>query len=204
LFFLLYTHSGFNESILDKDIQLSADFFYMVLLPPIIFEAGFTLQRMTFFKNIVLILALAFIGGFYSCIMVSGIMWLFSKVTTFKLTFVESLVFGSLISSTDPVTILAMLPASVDKRLYMLIFGESALNDAVAIILYRFFTSLADPTMDLGFAPFLLSAAISIGVFWGSFFVGVVTGLAFALLTKHVQMPDGSVYEMAMLLILLT
>lgn len=38
LFFMLFTHSDLNNNILDKDIQLSADFFYMVLLPPIIFE----------------------------------------------------------------------------------------------------------------------------------------------------------------------
>lgn len=156
---------------------------------------------MTFFKNIVVILSLAFVGGFYSCMVVSATMWIFSRFTVNKMTMVESLVFGSLISSTDPVTILAMLPSSVDKRLYMLIFGESALNDAVAIILYRFFTSLADPTMSLGAGPFILSAATSIGVFWGSFAIGCGIALAFSLLTKYVQMPDGSVYELATLLI---
>ncbi|KAG5456483.1 MAG: Cation/H+ exchanger, partial [Olpidium bornovanus] len=173
----------------------------MVLLPPIIFEAAFTLQRMTFFKNILVILSLAFIGGVYSAIFVSGLMWLFTRFLPYKLTMVESLVYGSLISSTDPVTILAMLPSSVDKKLYMLIFGESALNDAVAIILYRFFTELADPTVPLGFSALLTSALSSIAVFVGSFAVGVVVALAFALLTKYVKMPDGSVYELAMLMI---
>lgn len=200
LLFMWFTHSEFNESILDKDIQLSADFFYMVLLPPIIFEAGFTLQRMTFFKNIVLILSLAFVGAFYSCIVTSGMMWIFSRFT-YKLTMIEALVFGSLISSTDPVTILAMLPESVDKRLYMLIFGESALNDAVSIILYRFFTSIADPHMDLGIVAFLMSMLNAVAVFWGSVSVGMVIALSYAKLTKHSRMPDGSVYELAMLLV---
>jgi sodium/hydrogen exchanger 8 len=50
----------------------------------------------------------------------------------------EAMVFGAMISSTDPVTVLSLLPEGVDHRLYMLIFGESALNDAVSMILYEF------------------------------------------------------------------
>ena len=55
-----------------------------------------------------------------------------------KLGGLASLVFGALISATDPVTVLAVfqkLKADVD--LYSLVFGESVMNDAVAIVLYR-------------------------------------------------------------------
>jgi NhaP-type Na+/H+ or K+/H+ antiporter len=83
----------------------------------------------------------------------------------------------------------------------MLIFGESALNDAVAIILYRFFTGLADPKMRLGVGPMFISVFASAAVFFGSFLVGVTMGLAFAYITKHVKMPDSTVYEITMLLI---
>ena len=51
---------------------------------------------------------------------------------------IPSLLFGSLISATDPVTILAVFhDLHVDVDLYSLVFGESVLNDAVAIVLYR-------------------------------------------------------------------
>jgi NhaP-type Na+/H+ or K+/H+ antiporter len=184
----------------NKEIQLSSRFFSMVLLPPIIFEGGFTLQRVAFFKNAVMIVSLAFIGGFYSTFVTSGIMYFLSKLV-FPLSFIESLVFGSLISSTDPVTVLSLLPSNVDKRLYMLIFGESALNDAVAIILYRLFTSIQDPKMRLGFAPIFVSIVASAGVFIGSTIVGVLFGLAFAKITKHVKMEDAATYESTMLFI---
>ena len=53
-----------------------------------------------------------------------------------KLNFVQSFAFGSLISAVDPVATLAIFQAlDVDPILNMLVFGESILNDAVAIVL---------------------------------------------------------------------
>ena len=49
-----------------------------------------------------------------------------------------SLTFGSLISAVDPVATLAIFNAlDVNPTLHMLVFGESVLNDAVAVVLYR-------------------------------------------------------------------
>jgi len=46
--------------------------------------------------------------------------------------------FGGLISATDPVTVLAIFnDLHVDVNMYALVFGESVLNDAVAIVLVR-------------------------------------------------------------------
>lgn len=52
----------------------------------------------------------------------------------------ESLMFGSLISSIDPVATLSILgdeSMRVDPLLYSLVFGESVLNDAVSIVLFK-------------------------------------------------------------------
>ncbi|KAJ3224736.1 Sodium/hydrogen exchanger 8 [Clydaea vesicula] len=194
----LFTTLSYTDE--NTTIQLSSKFFYMVLLPPIIFEGGFNLRRVSFFKNFLSIFSLAFVGALYSTAVTSILMYYLSKLA-FPLSLIESLVFGSMISSTDPVTVLSLLPSTVDRRLYMLIFGESALNDAVSIILYKFFTSIADPKMRLGVVPFILAVLASTGVFIGSFLVGIITALAFAFLTKHVQMADRPIYETTMLLI---
>ena len=56
----------------------------------------------------------------------------------FKDSIIPSLLFGSLISATDPVTVLAIFhDLHVDFDLYSLVFGESVMNDAVAIVLFR-------------------------------------------------------------------
>lgn len=53
------------------------------------------------------------------------------------MSIVHTLLFGSLISATDPVTVLAIFhDLHVDVDLYALVFGESVMNDAVAIVLY--------------------------------------------------------------------
>jgi hypothetical protein len=50
----------------------------------------------------------------------------------------EALTFGSTLSATDPVTILAIFNQyKVDPKLYSIIFGESLLNDAVSIVMYE-------------------------------------------------------------------
>lgn len=66
--------------------------------------------------------------------------WLFLLVlqaqVAYQLTMTESFAFGSLISAVDPVATLAIFQAlDVDPILYMLVFGESVLNDAVSIVL---------------------------------------------------------------------
>jgi sodium/hydrogen exchanger 8 len=61
---------------------------------------------------------------------------IFQAGLVYKFDIVESFAFGSLISAVDPVATLAIFKAlNVDPILYMLVFGESVLNDAVAIVL---------------------------------------------------------------------
>ena len=71
----------------------------------------------------------------------TGLTYLFVHVirpiyTGFELH--ECLIFGSLISATDPVTVLAIFhDLHVEVDLYAMVFGESVMNDAVAVVLYR-------------------------------------------------------------------
>ena len=51
------------------------------------------------------------------------------------------LTFGALISATDPVSTLAVFQElRVDPTLFYIVFGESVLNDAVGIVLFRTFS----------------------------------------------------------------
>lgn len=55
-----------------------------------------------------------------------------------ELPLLDCLIFGSTLSATDPVTILAIFNTyKVDPKLYSIIFGESLLNDAVSIVMYE-------------------------------------------------------------------
>lgn len=53
-----------------------------------------------------------------------------------NISFIDSMIFGSILSATDPVTVLAIFSQlHVDPQLFSIISGESLLNDAVAIVL---------------------------------------------------------------------
>lgn len=69
----------------------------------------------------------------------SGIMYgISTKIKSIRdyFSFADCLLFGAIISATDPVTTLAIFSEqNLDLDLYALVFGESVLNDAVSIIL---------------------------------------------------------------------
>ena len=75
----------------------------------------------------------------------------------------HGLLFGSLISATDPVTVLAIFhDLHVDVDLYALVFGESVMNDAVAIVLYR---SIDQFEEEFNSDTLWLQVILSIGMF---------------------------------------
>ena len=62
----------------------------------------------------------------------------FLGLESLEVSLIECLIFGSTLSATDPVTILAIFNQyKVDPKLYTIIFGESLLNDAVSIVMYE-------------------------------------------------------------------
>jgi solute carrier family 9 (sodium/hydrogen exchanger), member 6/7 len=83
-------------------------------------------------------LTFAIIGTTLSALLIGSLMYCFVQLMSSRasFTFLDTLYFGALISPTDPLTILAIFSEkNVDVNLYALVFGESVLNDAVAIVL---------------------------------------------------------------------
>ncbi|KAJ6779173.1 SODIUM/HYDROGEN EXCHANGER 6 [Salix koriyanagi] len=87
-----------------------------------------------FFSNFGAIVTFALLGTFISSVVTGVLVYLGGLVyLTYRLPFVECLMFGALISATDPVTVLSIFQElGIDTNLYALVFGESVLNDAVS------------------------------------------------------------------------
>eukprot|EP00976_Prorocentrum_cordatum_P092822 1189112-Prorocentrum_minimum.AAC.2 len=75
----------------------------------------------------------------------------------------ECLIYGSLISAIDPVATLSILAdLNAPPLLYNLVFGESVLNDAVAIVLFRVLAALhGDADFTFGTIPSVLRAPLT-------------------------------------------
>jgi solute carrier family 9 (sodium/hydrogen exchanger), member 8 len=182
-------------------VQFDPEMFFLFLLPPIIFESGYSMKRRHFFMNFFAIVCYAFLGTLISTFLVAGIVYAVSGALSFvhTLSFLESLTFGALISATDPVTVLAIFSQlRVDVDLNAYIFGESVLNDAVAIVLYRTVISFQDrPFTALGF--FFAIGQFSI-IFCGSLLMGVLVGCLSSLLFKYTLLYKHPMLESSLLL----
>ncbi|KAJ3501288.1 hypothetical protein NLJ89_g9405 [Agrocybe chaxingu] len=160
--------------------------FFNLLLPPIILASGYELKQENFFRNFGSILTFAFAGTFISAIGVGILVFIYSYlgIDTDRLSLLECLTFGSTLSATDPVTILAIFNQyKVDPKLYTIIFGESLLNDAVSIVMYETLsqfhgTEVYVSSIFHGIGIFLLSFSVSMAL-------GVAFGLATSLMLKH-------------------
>lgn len=97
----------------------------------------------------------------------------------------DMFLFGSLISAVDPVAVLALFEEiQVNEILYIVVFGESLLNDAVTVVLYNLFEAYSEMKsieyVDIisGFLNFWIVAL-------GGTVIGVIWGLATAVVTKY-------------------
>lgn len=114
--------------------------------------------------------------------------FVFQADVAYRLGFVESFAFGSLISAVDPIATLAIFQAlDVEPVLYMLVFGESVLNDAVAIVLTNTVIESRMPEM----ANMTTADAVlhGIGRFCLMFFASAGIGVASALISALVLWP---------------
>lgn len=90
---------NFTNINLEREEVFSPTAFFLVLLPPIIFESGYNLHKGNFFQNIGSICVFAILGTAISALVIgSGVYLLGIADVAYRLNFIESFAFGSLIS----------------------------------------------------------------------------------------------------------
>lgn len=155
-----------------RDLQLTPDIILFLILPTLLFEASINIDSKILFRNLAPILLMATIGLLISMTIVGlGI----SAATPLSLG--AALLFGALISATDPVAVIALFKElGVPKRLSTLVDGESLFNDATAIVVFHILlgvvgagTAFSSSIAIDGLGQFLV-------VFFGGLLVGLVIG----------------------------
>ncbi|XP_063746914.1 LOW QUALITY PROTEIN: sodium/hydrogen exchanger 7 [Eleginops maclovinus] len=181
-----------------RKVTFDPEVFFNILLPPIIFHAGYSLKKRHFFRNMGSIITYAFLGTAISCFVIGNLMYGVVKLMqvlgqlTDKFYYTDCLFFGAIISATDPVTVLAIFnELHADGDLYALLFGESVMNDAVAIVLSSSIVAYQPSganTHMFDAAAFFKSVGVFLGIFSGSFVMGAATGVVTALVTKFTKL----------------
>lgn len=169
-------------------VSFDYQIFFNVLLPPIILASGYELHQANFFRNIGTILTFAFAGTFLSAVVIGVILWLYTRIPLegLSMNWIDAISVGATLSATDPVTILAIFNSyKVDPKLYTIIFGESILNDAIAIVIFESAQKAKEGSSTLGLLGLFWGIWIFLRDFFGSLIIGAGVGIIAALGLKH-------------------
>ncbi|XP_024526136.1 sodium/hydrogen exchanger 1 isoform X2 [Selaginella moellendorffii] len=177
-FIVLIISGGKNSHIL----QFNEELFFIYLLPPIIFNAGFQVKKKHFFRNFASIMLYGAAGVFISFVIISfGCRYIFPHLGL-NLAPRSYLALGTIFSATDTVCTLQVLSQDETPLLYSLVFGEGVVNDATSVVLFRTIQKLGTASINgltaLGmFADFIY-------LFLSSTVLGVAAGLLSAYIIK--------------------
>jgi CPA1 family monovalent cation:H+ antiporter len=119
--------------------HLTKALLFSVFLPGLLFEAAFHIEFKQFWRNRLAIASLALPGVVAAIVLTALVLTPVANTLHFvqDFTWKHALVFGALISATDPIAVVAIFRTlGVPKRLAVLLDGESLLNDGTAIVFF--------------------------------------------------------------------
>jgi CPA1 family monovalent cation:H+ antiporter len=161
--------------------EFTSELILALLVPPLVFEAALHLGWQKLRKELLPVFLLAVPGVLVATLIVGELISL-----QLGIPLVAALAFGALISATDPVAVVAFFRSlGVDKRLSVLMEGESLLNDGVAVVLFSLaIAAAAGGAEALELGPALLSFVRVAG---GGIVVGLGTGFVVAYILERVD-----------------
>ncbi|XAR56755.1 hypothetical protein NMG60_11037342 [Bertholletia excelsa] len=183
-------------------LRFDEELFFIYVLPPIIFNAGFQVKKKRFFQNFFTIMLFGVVGVFISVFVITtGSWWLYPALGLVGLTPRDYLAIGTIFSSTDTVCTLQVLHQDDTPLLYSLVFGEGVVNDATSVVLFNAVQKLDVNRLGgwtvarvTGDFLYLFSASTALGVAAGLSTAYILKGLCFG---KH-----SSVREIALMMLM--
>jgi CPA1 family monovalent cation:H+ antiporter len=178
---LVLAGSGLYFSQFQIALHLSKDLIFSVLLPPLVFEAALCIRWAEFKKDLPVVGLLATLGVVLAAaVTATGMHYLLGW------QWQAAILFGVLISATDPVSVIATFKeAGLRGRLRLLIEAESLLNDGTAAV--TFVAVLGIMSGDHQNPVSLLSSLVfTIG---GGSLIGMLVGYGFMVLAGRTNDP---------------
>ncbi len=177
------------------ELKLTPELLFFFFLPTLIFESAYNINIRHLTQDAVIISMLAVLSLLVSTFAIAfGLDWVFGFMG-FDVPFMLSLVFGSIISATDPVAVLALFKEyGAPRRLSLIFEGESIFNDGTGVALFLVILAIAETGVytqtdilhgTLSFLGMVVGGAL-FGLIMGGFFaklIGYTRGNEFASIT---------------------
>lgn len=166
-----------------RNLQLGQELIMYVLLPALIFDASVNIDAKLLRRNLYPTLMLA-APGLVIATIVTGLAMYFLT----PLGMGASMIFGALISATDPVAVISLFEmVGAPRRLRILVDGESLFNDATAIAMFNLVLKMVVAGTALSWS------AVGAGAvdFCSTFFIGILVGAVFGFVMAQLMAAAG-------------
>lgn len=169
---------GFIPSM--GEIEINPDIVFLIFLPPLLYDASFNISPKDFKTNIHTISTLAIPLVFLTTFWIAVV----AHYTIPNMTWPLAFVLGAILSATDAVAAISITKGlNISRKTITILEGESLINDASALVAYRFAVATA-----MGSAFVIWKASLQfVLLLGGGFLVGFVMAkiLAFILSKVH-------------------
>jgi Na+/H+ antiporter len=170
------TLMGFTPGL--PDVNFDPDTILLIVLPPVLYYAAFGIAFREFQKNWKTIFSLA-LGLVILTTIVTAIVF---KYLFPQFSWALAFAFGAIVSPPDAIAATTIFKRfSISPRLVAILEGESLINDASAVVLYKF----AVAALLAGSFSIHEAGIELIRVVIGGIFLGFIFGFSFQLFSKH-------------------
>jgi CPA1 family monovalent cation:H+ antiporter len=164
------------------EFSLTPELLFYLFLPALIFESAFNMNIRRMVDDFPVISLLAVGSLLVSSFLIAGALTFVLHLLGFNIPFLVALIFGALISSTDPVAVLALFKeVGAPRRLSLIFEGESLFNDATSLALFLVILEIAIAGYH-GVGSIFDGAIMFISMLLGGIVFGLIMGGIFAKL----------------------
>ncbi len=162
---------GFGLSFIPyfSDVSISKEIIYTIFLPGLLFVSAYHYSATSLRKHVKIIGALSTVGLLVTALILGFVTyWMGGSI---EITLVGALLVASILTPTDPVSVVSILEKSLDDpSVSEIVDGESMINDGTSVVLFTVLLTMFTQQQDFKFWPFIGEFLfVSIG--------GIATGL---------------------------